>query len=283
MMLALLIPLTLASPTVSAAGVSLGAFAAPTETADRNVALRIDYQRLIEQESEASVQDTVSYIRQDTTAALREKHGVEVVDDARSPAIVVVLSWVRHDDSVYGVTIQTRRPGEEARKLETFECECIDSGLTQAVLERLPAALAKLEEEAVAEPGPGAGPGSGPAGVGEEPVETDPSGEEAIDRPRRPLGAMGKAGIGLLAGGVAGVVAGGIVFAQGRKPDQAPGSSWDATGRNFEPPGIALMVSGGVALATGVALIVVDRRKAHRNASARIMPAPGGLVLTGRF
>jgi hypothetical protein len=286
MMLALSLSLSVVSPLWDASHVASVEGATPAPRADREVALHIDYQQLLEQEGEASVQDTVSYIRQDGLQALREQHGVEVIDGPKIPAIIVTLSWVRHDESVYGVSIETRRPGEEARTVETFECECIDSGLTKAVLERLPAALAQLDEPLPREPEPE----PDPVETSSEPSEpTIPATERDSTHGTkpRPLGKLGKAGIGLLVTGAAGVVSGGVVFAQRQRLDNPSDPGLEAQGRDFQPPGIAVMVTGGVLAATGVALLVVDRVRARRgrtsSAHAWVLPVGTSVALTAKF
>lgn len=292
MTLVLSLSLSLVSPLQTLRGASradLAEEAAPASRGVRQVTLEIDHTRLLEQESAESVQDTVAYVRGDGVAALKDRHGVEAIEGAEAPAIIVSLSWVRHDDSVYGVSVKTRRPGQEARVVETFECECIDSGLSKAVLERLPAALGQLAE-VTAEP----------AGVGEPEVEAevevdvevrepDAGVEEDVEPWRaRPLGAMGKAGIGLLSAGAAGMVAGGVVFIQHQRlGDNEKGGRY----RNqvdFEPAGVTAMAIGGAALVTGAALLIVDRGLGRRasqeaRAQARLWPTATGLLLTGRF
>jgi hypothetical protein len=94
---------------------------------------------------------------------------------------------------------------------------------------------------------------------------------------------MGKAGIGLLSGGAAAVVTGGIAFAAGERFDPAVGHMRDRDGRDYGPAGVTLMVSGGAALLTGAVLLAVDRTRARKRASALLLPSPGGLVITGRF
>lgn len=281
MMLALSLSSSLVLPLQALQGVSAAALVEELATAprgSREVTLRIEHERLLEQESEASVQDTVAYLRQDGVEALRERHGVAVVDGAEGPAIIVTLHWVRHDDSVYGVSVKTRRPGEQAREVEAFECECIDSGLTKAVLERLPEALAQLEE--VAEPVGMEVQPSRPE-VGEPSESGQPLGDEAT--PRRPLGPLGRAGIGVGVVGVGTLVGGGILYALGQRFGAPTGRSWDQPGRDLEPPGIALMVTGGAALVAGVAMLAIDRARARRHVSALLLPSPRGLVLTARF
>lgn len=245
-------------------------------TPEHDVALRIESQALLDHQAADAADDTTYFVRTDSTKALSEQDGVRVVDDDTVPAIVVSLSWVSYADSIYGVRVETVRPGKAPRLVESFECECADSELTAAVIARLPKALEQLEEREppVAEPVV-------------EPVATDPAADRLAEQPdgapRKPLGTLGKAGIGVAVVGASTLVGGGIVYALGTRFDPPSGRLEERDGRNFGPPGIALLVSGGAALVTGVALLIVDRARPRKAASALLLPSPGGLVLTGRF
>ena len=248
-------------------------------TAVDAVRFEVDHSALLDQQMAEAADASARFVREDGIKALEERHGVATVDDRNAPAVVVKLSWKDYENSVYRIEISARRPGEPLRLVEAFEANCInDTALANAVVAKLGVAVAQLE---VRKAEPAEDHPTQPDRGAEDPTVTTPKDKE--DRGAAPLGAMGKAGIGLLAGGAAGVLAGGIVFAQGRKPDHSPGWALDETGRNFQPPGIALMVSGGAALVAGAILLGVDRRKARRNTSAAIIPAPRGLVVTGHF
>lgn len=246
---------------------------------ERQVALWVESKALLEQQAADVAEDTTYYVRTDGAKALTETHGVRVVDDPAAPVIIVRLSWVSYAQSIYGVKIEAARSGKPAELVESFECTCGDSDLTAAIIARFPAALEHIEEGDPAVTEPAVEPDPRPA----EPVVVAPPGDPADDTARKPLGRLGRAGIGVAAVGVAALVSGGVVYAQGRRPEQRLGQLEERDGRDFRPPGIALMVTGGTALVTGVVLLVVDRSKARRSASALVLPAPGGLVLTGRF
>lgn len=248
-------------------------------TRQRQVALRVESKALLEQQAADVAEDTSYFVRTDGTKALTDTHGVRVVDDPAAPVIIVSLSWVSYAESIYGVRIEAARSGKPPELVESFKCECSDSELTEAVLARFPAALEQLEataKPAVADPSPVV------ADEPEQPVAEPVTGTDG-DRPRQPLGRLGRAGIGTAAVGLGTLVAGGVVYAQGRRPDDPLGTFEDSDGLNFKPPGIALMVTGGAVLVTGAVLLVVDRRRARRSSSAMLLPSPGGLVVAGRF
>lgn len=261
-----------ATTLIVALAVSLTSSAVDPPAVPHEVSLRIDDSALLVHERATVVEHTTLFVHEDATKALGQSPDLSLVDDPQAAAILVTLSWVSYEDSIYGVAIQTQRPGEAPQLVEQFECECINSGLAKAIVERLPAALEQLEPPPTTVPGPAV---EGPA--------TGPVDEPAV---RKPLGAMGKAGIGLLAAGVAGTITGGIVFAQQRRYDEDEPEREVWSGRDFEPPGVALMVTGGVIAATGLVLLVVDRVRAGKKSgseTARLTPSRSGMTLTLRF
>jgi hypothetical protein len=247
-------------------------------TSERQVVFRVESKALLEHQAADVAEDTTYFVRTDGTKALTETHGVRVVDDPSAPVIIVSLSWVSYAKSIYGVRVEAARSGKPPKLVESFECTCGDSDLTAAVIARLPAALEQLEARRPAPAEPVVEREPEPA----EPVTT-PSHGSTDEMGRKPLGRLGRAGIGVAGVGAAALVSGGVVYAQGRRPEQPLGQFEERDGKNFKPPGIALMVTGGAALVTGVVLLVVDRSKARRSSSALVLPSPGGLVLTGRF
>jgi hypothetical protein len=253
--------------------------ASTSAPAVERVDLEVDYRPLLEHQVGDAAEDSAFFVREDATRALAEQHGVQVVDDASAASIVVRLAWKDYDDSVYRIEIATRQPGRDEEILEVFEATCINStALSRAVVERLPAALGQLGE---AEP---------VAMVGEPAEAREPEGEVAepqsdtiAENPVRPLKPLGRAGIGVAVVGAGALVSGGVVYSLKQRFDEPSGGALDRDGQSFEPPGIALMVSGGAALVAGAVLLIVDRTQARRAASARLLPSPRGLVLTGRF
>lgn len=265
------------SPLAMAVGSTVWLDAAPAPS-ERQVAFRVESKALLEHQAADVADDTTYFVRTDGAKALAETHGVRVVDEPSAPVIIVRLSWVSYAKSNYSVRIEVARSGKPPELVETFECTCGDSDLTAAVIARLPAALERLETRE--------SPTSDPL-VEQEPASAEPVAATANGptdgMARKRLGGLGRAGIGVGAVGAATLVSGGIVYAQGRRPEQPLGQFEERDGKDFRPPGIALMVTGGAALVTGVVLLAVDRRKARRSSAALVVPSPGGLVLTGRF
>lgn len=98
----------------------------------------------------------------------------------------------------------------------------------------------------------------------------------------RPLTNLGKAGIGLLAGGTLAFAAGlGLALAEPRPDPDDPTAEI-----NTRPAGYGVLAVGGAALITGAVLLILDRRQAKRS-TVHVAPLGGpgtaGLLLLGRF
>lgn len=259
----------------------------PSTAAVDEVRLEVDHRALLAQQMADAAEDSAFFIREDGGKFLRERHGVEVVEDANAPMIIVKLAWKDYESSVYFIEISTRRPNEAPQVVESFEATCINNtALTKVVLAKLPAALEQLATPKEADPlaqvvdDRTSEPREEPAKIAENPV-TD-------DGKRAPLEPKGKTGIGLLAAGAVGVLTGGIVLAQQRRFDDQGTASLDWQGRDFRPPGLGVMIAGGAVAVTGAALLIVDRVQARHagNKSRRaawLLPSPTGLSITGRF
>lgn len=111
------------------------------------------------------------------------------------------------------------------------------------------------------------------------PVEPPPP--VVVPPPDRSLRTLGKAGIGLLAGGAVAVGAGlGLALA-----DPPVDSNNPLRQINLKPAGYAVLGVGAAAIVTGAVLLVLDRRKVRRVAQVAPLIGPGsaGLLLVGRF
>jgi hypothetical protein len=128
----------------------LVALAVGSPAAPEGVSLRIDDSALLSHERATVVEHTTLFVREDATKAL----GQSPDDDPQAAAILVSLSWV----SLRGLDLRRGRPhaapGEAPRLVERFECECINSGLAKAIVERLPTALEQLEPPPTTTPWP---------------------------------------------------------------------------------------------------------------------------------
>lgn len=269
-------------------GTPVGADTSPSEPAASSTAVdavrvEIDHSGLLDKQMAEAAEASARFVREDVVAALGERHGIKAVDDRGAATVVVKLSWKDYEESVYRIEILAGRPSEPPRLVEAFEANCInDTALAEAVVSKLGVALEQLEEPAPKDDG--GPPQTDPAaGTGTEPGHRTASPETTDEHSRRPLGVLGRAGIGVAAVGVGALVGGGILFATGERVDSPTGRGPDLQGRDFGPPGVALMATGGAALVAGAVLIVLDRTRASKRTSAVLLPSPGGLALTGRF
>ncbi len=153
------------------------------------------------------------------------------------------------------------------------DCEgCDEAALLEAVGQAvdncLPALAAAQADETTEEP-------RAPV-VESTPIDDGPT------RDRARVGGLGKAGIGLMVAGAATAVVGVIFVVQGRSFDTRPGEL-EQEGRDFRPPGFALVGVGAAALITGGILFGVDRKK--RRTSTQVSWIPGGAAVSvgGRF
>lgn len=250
---------------------------------ERTVVLEVDHTPLLEEQIVQAAEDTAYFVQSDGTKLLHTQHGFVVLAEVEPsvPAISVRLEWVDYEDSLYRVTVATRRPGEDPRVLEEFECQCVGSQLTNAILERFPAAVAQLDEEPEA-PEEESGPGPAASEPGDSTRTHEVASAEAVGDRKR-LGPLGWSGIAVGSVG-AGVLVGGLVLSPRNLVTR--GGPDMVEGRDPRSLGVGLAVTGGVALAAGVSMVVVDlvRRRPSKVAAG---PSGGrdhaGVVFTLRF
>lgn len=256
---------------------------AEAEPAGRDVAVQldVDVSALPDDRYTTALRGSVS--RRQTEVLARA--GVDVRDGAAG-VLRIELRRYGEDGIHYRAKLVIVGDDREAATRE-ITCEaCTDAQL----LEKVDAETAELadllvREEAAAEPVPAPTTEVGAT----EPVGEQAGAAKAVgpatsdEQPRRRLGTKGNVGIGLLAAGVVGLVTGGIVLSQGVELEEPSGRLWDRNGRDYGPPGIAVMAVGGVALVTGATLVILDATRPRTRSSAIVLPSPGGLVLTGRF
>jgi hypothetical protein len=183
----------------------------------------------------------------------------------------------------YRVSVVAMRDGKPVRPMsEPVECVCNSEKLLALVDDRIDEAVAELRAAKLADVTMPPEPEPTPP----DPVirpESEVIDDEEVDGHRRPLGALGYAGIAV---GVLGVGALGAGIPLALRPDEMRGARPERERYSTHPPGIAMAVGGGVALATGVTLIIVDRVR-HRRRSLAVLPTfgPGrvGLSITRSF
>lgn len=276
--------LALGQADPAAAGAA-GAGPASTEERQRElseVIVEIDTSALVEIEGQFASDKTARYVRTDVVAALQDTHNVAVVKDGAAPTITVTLRWVDQPESIYGLEVTTRRDGEDLRMVETFDCECIDPGLSEAVLKRLPAALAQLREPAESE-------------VDDNPAESNTTPpalpNESTDDGETKAAAVGPLGIVGIVTTVGGLGMAGYGIVQlGRGESQDLGDNeHEGTRRDYRPAGRAWLGAGIGTAVVGATLMIVDltvlkkRRAKAVSVTPTASPTQVGLTLRGQF
>lgn len=224
----------------------------------------------------------------DVVAWLEEKIGktfaeadVEVDGRAETEVRLVLSRFGEHDVHYRidaGIFMPSRDELQYARRLD---CEaCSDTEMVEMVSRYAAGAAGWLHSADAREPA-------------DADVDDDVAARTTI-KPERPrddeprLGRLGIAGAILATGGVVGVITGAALVGVGRRDsvDAADGKTLHVT--DLRTPGIAVLVTGGALLATGVALLVVDQTRRKRRASAMTAVPTWtrgglGLSITGRF
>lgn len=221
--------------------------------------------------------------RERTDVVLRAAGVLPARPDAGDPVIFVDVNELTGASPGYECEVWISHLGRVVGERRRVECTlCTESEIVQRVESTVGELVPLLPAEAEAEAEPTDPP---PTEETTPPTETsgsDPTTTTETDGDRKGLGGMGKAGIGLIAVGVAGAAAGAVMVALPPKVDQDD-PLYEIT---YRPPGYATLAVGGAALVTGIVLLVVDRRRARTRTTALVPtlgPSTAGLSWSGRF
>ena len=202
-----------------------------------------------------------------------------VVDENAGTKVRLVLSRFGEHDIHYrldaGIVMPSRSDLQYVRQLD---CEaCSDTEMVEMVSRYAASAAGWLHSAAARD------------AVEDDATTDDPIAEippAQLDAPA--LGRLGIVGASVGAVGLAGVVAGAALLVHGRRESLDASDNELLNVTDLRPPGIAVLVSGGALLVTGVVLLAVDRSRRKRRATA-MTPSPLwtrggiGLTLSGRF
>lgn len=199
------------------------------------------------------------------------------VAGVRTQWIDVRITGATYD---YQVTVTAVRDGEPLRPpSEPTRCECTSEELLALVDVGITAAVAVLRTPVVVEPAPVREPIAVPSVEPAEPAVERPRSDASRER----LGTLGHAGIGVGVLG-AGLAIAGLTLAL--RPEQVRGAPGRVETRDFHSAGIVMGTAGGVVLATGIALLVVDL-VVPREPTTAFVPAVGpghvGVGMARRF
>jgi hypothetical protein len=212
----------------------------------------------------------------DATSPVLSEAGL---DPARASILITYLDPENFEYAIR-VTLDPTRDVKQAPVLATCR-GCMTDQLVEAAVEAVKKAIERAvpSESSDREPVAEAEPETTP------PETMDPEPSPATSR-ARPLGPLGWSGVAALSVGVAGAATGGAFLGVG---ETRPTDDMSQI-RNFRPSGYALVGVGAALVITGVALLVVDRTRAKRQApgpSAAVSPMLGrdraGLAIRGRF
>jgi hypothetical protein len=250
------------------------AIAGPATTAGASVRVVVDTKAL--GNAEASFAAEID----ETLRAAVEEAGYVLDDSVRADATVRVrLSFFNQEDLDYQIDVDIAA-GEQLVRLETDGCpHCEVDQLLARVDGRHTEILAALERALVRSREHVPPEGETPPG------ETPPVEEQEPGKPK-PFGTLGSLGIGLGVLGVGTIAVGGVELGRGKIYDDVV-----TTERSFvdhRPVGGTLLGVGGVVLAAGVTMLVVDLvRSKQRRQTGLAVPLLGpsivGLGVAGQF
>ncbi len=192
--------------------------------------------------------------------------GILPAQSSADPSIDVTISEVTGEDPGYRYRVAIL--DEEGWSTEGTCNLCTEGELVQAVEATLGEAASHLPRHAEPAPAPTTTP----------PTPTTTKKTSSADRV--PLGRMGKAGVGLVAGGATLLGIGiGLAVASPRVKDDAPLEK-----TTTRPPGYALLGVGAAVVVTGAVLLSIDRTNARRTALAPTFGrGSAGVVFSSRF
>ena len=286
---------TLLVLVVAVTGVSPRADARPrasqpesTDAGPRRVMLEVDARGMNDESAKYEGMAQHAIVK-----ALTE-HGFEVVEDNAEEIVGVVLSWENYEDSVFKTEWSVITKHEALRRMPSDLCSrCTDNEFVTKLKSELDVAVAILDEPGPETATPEDHSHNNPDAADPE----DTGGSSREDDPRR-LSSMAAVGIGVGVLGLAGVVVGAVLLPRSEQTEFGSDGGLSIDGKRFRSPGIWSLGGGGVALATGVALIIAGqvrqkKRRARASTSLRgiheLSWSPGmsghaaGVRFSGRF
>lgn len=240
--------------------------------------VRVDASGLVTPGDAARIESDRKKLLEAVNAMLRKHHLVLDGDEAEAAKVVVRLRWIDYENALLEIDIKVTRPDGSTAELETAQCTYLFvPELIAAVEERLNPLLGMLERPA---------PMKTVGVVG--PKKAQP--RTVAPKPKvRAWGPATLVGGGLAIGGVASIGVGAWLFGRESDSELAQDVRLDRS-YSYKRPGIVSLAVGGVAFASGVALVVADltvlkkRRASRRTAVLPTVDMAGaGLVWTGRF
>jgi hypothetical protein len=213
-------------------------------------------------------------------------------------SVVIIRPTIKVDGSGYAIKLEVFRQGE-AKAVAAFDntCEACDADAAGELLTELAGALLDAIEQLPAEPEPTPAPAEDlqdeepvedePVAEGPQPEASSEPPEESSKPPLKPLWGALSLSLGVALGGTGA----GMLALDGR--EHQPSCSDDLLDVNgacpnvwtTKGPGIGMLAGGVALIGTGVALLVISKKRQGGNerAQARVGAGPGTILLTGRF
>jgi hypothetical protein len=223
-------------------------------------------------------------LRGDLVKALNAE-GIAVTKSTSAGVGAIKLHVKWNADDNHEITAEVLADGDtKTPEGGPWVCDtCRETQLSAKVVELLPLVVPLLPEtqEATAADG---GPGDAGAGPGDDGGSGAPDPKNGGGK--RKLGPMGKAGIGVLAVGVSGAVAGGVLAGMGVKRNTDGVDPQDVDVTDLRKPGIPIAVVGAALAVTGLALLAVDLSRSRKRSTTMAPvfgPRMAGIGVAGRF
>lgn len=213
--------------------------------------------------------DEISEKVEERAAATLASEGHSVDMEARAE-LVVRIEW-DDDDAAFTVALRAKRGLGQPVATDDLSCpQCTGAELVEVIDAAIPAVVeAAFAVESRPEP-----PVPEVGAIGQPPP---PSRDQADgNAPHAPFRGLGLSSV--VVGGVSLGIGVGLVAAGRRRIDEEP---WKL--RNYRPTGIGISVAGAALVATGVALLVVDRRRRKERQQVAVVPTGFGTALVGAF
>ena len=144
--LALLVCMLAGAPRPSAAAPADGDAA----RSNQRVVVYVDHSQLLDKQMEEAADKSRMWMQEDVTKALEGEFGFDVVEDAGDeeiPTIIVRLGWVKYEDSIYHIELETQWPDHPPERIGAWDYNAYNNTvLISFVLDKLPAVVEQLAE-----------------------------------------------------------------------------------------------------------------------------------------
>jgi hypothetical protein len=181
--------------------------------------------------------------------------------------LTIVVRWseraAKDAPEIYAIDYQFATLAAPGERRTLLSVDCDRCGLSD-LLDAVERDVAKLRPELTA-------PVVVPQPEPPPPVVSSTSGgtDDRSMRRRAPLSAVGKAGVGVIAGGAAGLVAGAVLFATPTTERVQPDNALFLEVTSYRKPAIAVLSIGAALLVAGVVMVAVDRARGRRIGTTR--------------